>query len=311
MIIICPSCKKQHRIDEKRLSERVKAAKCVFCGHTFAIRGDKPGEPLRTPDPLPAAAESEGMRKIAVSLSKGGVGKTTTAVNLAAGLALAGFNVLLVDTDTQGQAGYMLGVKPKAGLTELITGELTVDECLFKARERLWLLAGGKSLAGVKRLIARKDFRGELTLQEALSPLDDRFDFAIVDTSPGWDVLTINVLFYANEILVPVSLEVMALQGLLEFTKSLASVQAYHGNLDLKFVVPTFFDKRVKKSDEILEQLHSYYNSRLCPPIRYNVRLSEAPGFGQTIYEYAPGSPGAKDYRDLIRKIAANEKLLT
>lgn len=314
MIIVCPSCKRQHKVDETRLSDKVKAAKCVFCGHKFPI--PRPGVPdVEPPAAAEPAAPAEGppssMRRIAVSLSKGGVGKTTTAVNLAAGLALAGFKVLLVDTDTQGQASYMLGVKPKAGLTELMTGELIPQECLMKVRERLWLLAGGRSLAGVKRLIARKDFRGEMTLSEALAPFDGQFDYVVVDTSPGWDVLTINVLFYVQEVLIPVSLEVMAIQGLLEFSRSLASVQNYHKDLTLKYVVPTFLDKRVKQSEEILQQLTSYYNSRMCPPIRYNVRLSEAPGYGKTIYEYAPGSPGARDYRDLVRRVAGNDELLS
>lgn len=314
MIIICPSCKRQHKVDETRLSDKVKAAKCVFCGHKFPIPKPNTSEPEAQASTEPAPS-SEGtalsMRRIAVSLSKGGVGKTTTAVNLAAGLALAGFNVLLVDTDTQGQASYMLGVKPKAGLTELMTGEVPHEECLVKARERLFLLSGGRSLAGVKRLIARKDFRGEMTLSEAMAPFDGRFEYVIVDTSPGWDVLTINVLFYVQEVLIPVSLEVMAIQGLLEFSRSLASVQTYHKDLAVKFVVPTFMDKRVKQSEEILNQLSAYYNSRLCAPIRYNVRLSEAPGYGKTIYEYAPGSPGARDYRDLVRRVAGNDTLLS
>ncbi len=309
MIITCPNCKKQHKVDETRLSERVKAAKCIFCGHKFPLPRVQDLKPAPEKEPAAPDEKKPGMRRIAVSLSKGGVGKTTTAVNLAAGLALAGYKVLLVDTDTQGQAGYMLGVKPKAGLTELMTGELPAEQCMLEARERLWLLAGGKSLAGVKRLIARKDFRGEMTLAEAMTPFDGRFDFVILDTSPGWDVLTINVLFYVTEVLIPVSLEVMAIQGLLEFSRSLASVQNYHKNLALKYVVPTFMDKRVKQSSEILAQLESYYNSRLCTPIRYNVRLSEAPGHGKTIYEYAPGSPGAKDYRELVRKVSGNDKL--
>ncbi|MGQ9748784.1 AAA family ATPase [Desulfosoma sp.] len=314
MIIVCPSCNRQHKVDETRLSEKVKAAKCVFCGHRFPILRPAAAE-SETPKPDEATQLVQSpewpKRRIAVSLSKGGVGKTTTAVNLAAGLALAGFKVLLVDTDTQGQAAYMLGVKPKAGLTELMTGEVISDECLAKPRDRLWLLAGGRSLAGVKRLIARKDFRGEMTLSEALTPIDDRFDYVIVDTSPGWDVLTINVLFYVQEVLIPVSLEVMAIQGLLEFNRSLASVQNYHKDLALKYVVPTFLDKRVRQSEEILNQLSTHYNSRLCSPIRYNVRLSEAPGYGKTIYEYAPGSPGAKDYRDLVRRVAGDETLLS
>ena len=110
------------------------------------------------------------MRKIGIAVSKGGTGKTTTAVNLAAGLALAGQKVLLVDTDVQGQCSKALGVRPEAGLAEVITEEADLDQALHQARERLWLLAGGRALAGVKRLISRKDFGGERTLSEALAP---------------------------------------------------------------------------------------------------------------------------------------------
>jgi chromosome partitioning protein len=116
----------------------------------------------------------------------------------------------------------------------------------------------------------------------------------------------VNALFYATEVLVPVSLEVMALQGLIEFARALGPIQNYHPGLALRYVVPTFMDRRVKKSSEILGQLESYYNDLLCKPIRYNVRLSEAPGYGQTIYEYAPTSAGAQDYQTLTERILAD-----
>ncbi len=251
------------------------------------------------------------VRKLAISLSKGGVGKTTTAVNLANGLSLAGYKVLLIDTDTQGQAAFMLGAKPSAGLTELVTNELAPEECLFQARDDLWLLAGGKSLAGVKRVIDRKDFGGEMTLAEKIAPIESQFDYVIVDTSPGWDPLIVNVLFYVNEILIPVSLEVMTLQGLVEFLKSISSIQKYQPELGLKYILPTFLDKRVKNTTGILQKLEELYGDHVCKPIRYNVRLTEAPAYGQTIYEFAPGSNGASDYRDLIRKITGNQKLFT
>ena len=243
------------------------------------------------------------MRKIAVALSKGGVGKTTTAINLAAGLARAGLQVLLVDMDTQGQVAKALGLKPVAGVAELVMEDLSPEQVLVQAREGVWLLAGGRALAGLKRVISRKDYGGERTLAEALAALEGRFDLALVDTAPAWDTLTVNALFYADQVLIPVSLEVMALQGLIEFVHSLEPIQKYHSGLVLRYIVPTFMDRRVKKSEEILGQLQSYYAGLVCEPIRYNVRLLEAPGYGQTIFEYAPNSPGAQDYQQLTERI--------
>ncbi|MBA3014308.1 MAG: zinc-ribbon domain-containing protein [Proteobacteria bacterium] len=307
MIIICPHCKKQHNIDEKAIPAHVKKAKCKFCGNYFPLDLTESPAAIVAPPPV---KKKEGPRKISVSLSKGGVGKTTTAVNLAMGLSLAGFKVLLIDTDTQGQSSYMLGVTPNAGLTELVLGELGPEETMLQVRERLWLLGGGKSLAGVKRLIGRKDFGGELTLAETLAEPTKDFDYVIVDTSPGWDPLTVNILFFVTEILAPVSLEVMSIQGLVEFLKSIASIQKYRPQVALKYILPTFLDMRVKKSIGILEKLKELYGNNVCSPIRYNVRLSEAPAYGRSIYEFAPGSPGASDYRELVRKIANNNKLL-
>lgn len=243
------------------------------------------------------------MRKIAVSLAKGGVGKTTTSVNLSTALAARKKRVLLVDTDTQGQCASVLGVSPDQDLAAVAAGEASLQDALTEARPNLFLLSGGRSLAGLKRLIDRKDFGGEQTLAELLSEAvlqeAGNFDFLIFDTSPGWDALTVNVLFCAEEVLAPVSLEALTLQSLLEFSTSLKAITKYKPNLELRFVVPTFLDRRVSKSDEILELLKSHYPALICDPIRYNVRLSEAPGHGQTIFEYAPNSTGAHDYARL------------
>ena len=244
------------------------------------------------------------MRKIAISLSKGGVGKTTTAVNLSAGLARAGYRVLLIDTDTQGQASRALGVDSEAGLAELLSGEASPAGAIQEVRERLYLLAGGRNLAGLKRTIDRKDFGGENTLAEGLEILDSSYDYAILDTAPGWDSLTVNVLFYVDEILAPVSMEILTVSGLLYFQQSIQAIQKYRPQLEIRYVLPTFMDGRVKKSEEILAQLQSVFHEKLCSPIRYSVRLSEAPGFGQTVYEYAPASSGVEDYQALVERIS-------
>lgn len=322
MLIVCPHCEKKHNVDEKRIPSTVKMAKCQGCGKQFPLNihpeadsAQPPPEssaptPSSTGEAAPTPTETpQGTRRIGVSLSKGGVGKTTTSVHLAAGLALAGFRTLLVDTDTQGQSSFMLGLKPKAGLTELVTKELPLEEAITPARKNLSVLAGGKSLAGLKRLIDRKDFGGELTVAEALTPIEKNYDYVIVDTSPGWDPLTVNVLFYVNELLTPVSLEVMSIQGFGEFLKSIASIQKYRKEVTLKYILPTFRDMRVKKSNNILNQLRKLYGDLVCTPIRYNVRLTETPAYGKTIFEFAPGSNGAQDYRDLVRKVANDPEL--
>ena len=307
MLVICPHCNKKHTIDEKKIPANATKARCTTCGKSFTLNIKRPVEKKQQKQ---VKKGDRIARKIGISLSKGGVGKSTTSVNLASGLALAGFKVLLIDTDTQGQDSFMLGVKPKAGLTELVTGELALKECLTKARDNLWMLTGGKALAGVKRMIDRKDYGGELTIAEAMVPVDKIFDYVIVDTSPGWDPLTVSVLFYVNELLIPVALDIMALQGLSEFLRSISSIQKYRPELSLKYILPTFEDKRVKKTSRILSKIAKIYGERLCKPVRYNVRLAEAPAYGKTIFEYAPGCNGAQDYRELVRKVANDPKLL-
>ncbi len=313
-VIICPKCGKEHEVKESILKEKFLLkktfiARCKVCNNRFPVQSDDYYEEEE------AAARkdrfrSQKARKICITLSKGGVGKTTTAVNLSAGLALAGYKVLLVDTDTQGQCAYVLGQKPKAGVTELLTGELSTDEIAIDARENLSLIAGGKSLAGIKRMITRKSFGGEWTLSEAMREIEYRYDYIIIDTSPGWDQLTVNVLFYATEVLVPMALEFMPLHGLSEFIKRLGSIQQYRKDIALKYILPTFMDTRIKGPQQIFSRIKKLYPEYVCKPIGYSENLSEAPSYGKTIFEFAPGCNASIDYRELVRRVARDESLL-
>ena len=243
------------------------------------------------------------MRKIALTNAKGGVAKTTSCVNLGAGLALLGYRTLLVDCDTQGQVSKSLGVQAGEGLGELLQGEAGLGDVQIEAGENLFEIAGGGSLSGAKRLISRRDMRSELVLDEALEDLNG-YDFVLLDTAPSWDVLNVNCLFYVEELLIPVSMEALALLGVGDLVGRVEQVQRYREDRVLeKHIIPTFYDGRVKKSAEILDQLGRYFPGAVLPAVRYNVKLSEAPGFGQHIFEYAKRSNGAADYARLAKRL--------
>ena len=152
-------------------------------------------------------------------------------------------------------------------------------------------------------MISQRDMRSELVLSEALEDLQG-YDFVLLDTAPSWDVLNVNCLFYVEEILIPVSMEVLALQGIGDLLGRVKEVQRYRDDLIVRGIIPTFYDGRVKKSAEILEQLERYFPDAVWPIVRYNSKLSEAPGFGQNIFEYAKRSNGAADYARLAERLA-------
>lgn len=261
----------------------------------------------RQGDKMITHSDSRGpMRRIAVSLLKGGVAKSVTAVSLAHGMAMRGAKVLLVDTDVQAQCSDMLGSHPEMGLAQVIAGWKDPESALAKVRDNLWLLAGGNDLAGVKMEIARREMSPESVLDEALRQYDNMFDVMVMDTAPGWDTLLVNALFCCREVLSPVSMEPVALSGLIRFQERLSIVQKHNPQLALRWIIPTFVDGRVKKSAEILKQLHKRYGSMVGPMVKYSVKLSEAPAFGKTIFEHDPKGPGAKGYWAVTDRVLAD-----
>jgi chromosome partitioning protein len=253
------------------------------------------------------------MRKLAVAMAKGGVGKTTTAVNLAHGLAMMGKRVLLVDCDTQGQVAKFLGVKPEFGLYEFITridknGQMiSRNSTLYQCRPNLWILAGGIRLVELKNWLGEQPRETRQTiLGNQLVPQQGSLDFMIFDCAPGWDVLSVNILMAVNQVLCPVALQGPSMEGLKTFFKYLQSAQQLNADLRLDYILPTMFDRRTRQSYQILKQIQKYFARQICDPIRYNVRLSEAPSNGLTIFEYEACSSGAMDYQRLIRRVLGN-----
>ena len=250
------------------------------------------------------------MRKIAIAMAKGGVGKTTTAVNLAHQLALQGQRVLLVDCDTQAQACKFLGVSPPHGVYEFITGRDSAGEsvakkdAVFAARENLWILNGGIELVALKNWLGEQPAAGRhIYLRKTLVPKGNSLDFIIFDCAPGWDVLSVNVLMAAEEVLCPVAVQGPALEGLKTFFGYLISAQKQNENLALNYVLPTMFDRRTRQSFVIYKKLKRLFSKQICAPIRHNVRLSEAATRGKTIFECASTATGAEDYRKLSRRL--------
>ena len=250
------------------------------------------------------------MRRIAVAMAKGGVGKTTTAVNLAHGLAKQGQRVLLVDCDTQGQTAKFLGAQPTYGLYEFVIGNdgngtaVLKKDTLYACRDNLWLLCGGIKLVELKHWLGEQPrHTRQKMLAQTLVPKDGTLDYIIFDCAPGWDILSVNILMAVDEVMCPVALQGPALEGLKTFFGYLMSAQRENMDLKLKYILPTMFDQRTRHSFEILHQLRKLFRKQICDPIRYNVRLSEAPGRGKTIFEYRPSAASAGDYLKLIRRV--------
>jgi len=240
------------------------------------------------------------MRVIAVAMTKGGVGKTTTAVNLSHGLALRGRRVLLVDADTQGQCAKALGVAAGLTLAEVLTGEASVLEVVERARENLDLVASDHQLSRAALAVARREHGGHRVLADALAPVADRYDEVVLDAAPGVDAVAVNVLACADDVLAPVALNPAALAGIFDFVRHVERVGRHADQLCLRHILPTFHDLRTQLTGESLEQLRENFGDLVRRPIRVNVDLAEAFGWRKTIFEHAPRSRGADDYEALV-----------
>ena len=245
-------------------------------------------------------------RIIAIGTEKGGVGKTTTVINLAAGLARQNRRVLIVDTDTQGHVATCLGLAPQYGLYDYMVDGKSMADVLVEARDNIYLIAGGESIARLAIQMSLSQIAPEQQLKNTLAPIADRFHYILLDTGPSRNVVAINVAFFAREILCPVTPEALAVDGMKSYLQWIATFQSQSG-IVLKYVLPTDVDARLKQTDEIASQLRNAFGDKICESIRTNVRLSEASAHNQTIFEYAPNSRGAEDYAKLVQRVMQDE----
>ncbi|HEU4724513.1 MAG TPA: AAA family ATPase [Candidatus Eisenbacteria bacterium] len=247
-------------------------------------------------------------RTVAIANQKGGVGKTTTAVNLAAGLALSGKTVLLIDLDPQGNAGSGLGypsIKVQRGIYDVLTGNAALADVILETEVAgLHLIPSGQRLVGAEVELVEVP-RREYRLKEALAAIEDRYDFILIDAPPSLGFLTLNALTAARSVLVPVQCEYYALEGLSHLLSAIRLVQqGLNPNLQIEGVLLTMFDNRLNLSQQVLEETRRFFAERVYRTvIPRNVRLSEAPSFGKPVVVYDPSCAGSTSYMNLAKEV--------
>ncbi|MEG9431041.1 ParA family protein [Terriglobus sp. ADX1] len=253
---------------------------------------------------------------IAVVNQKGGVGKTTTAINLAAAVAFNGLSTLLVDCDPQTNASGGLGVgrdPDRKTVYDLLLGEVTAAEVTVDTGiENLRLIPSSKDLIGANFDLAQQTER-EFRLRKALEDIRDSYDFIFLDCPPALDLLTLNALVAADTLLVPMQAEYFALEGISELTGTLDRVAAaFQPDLGLEGVVLTMYDPRTSLSQQVAENIKGFFGDKLyTTTIPRNVRVAEAPSHGLPVIAYDAKSRGAEAYRDLGRELLARNGVFT
>jgi chromosome partitioning protein len=252
-------------------------------------------------------------RVMTVANQKGGVGKTTTAVNVAAGLALHGLQVLLIDLDPQGNASTALGVDHSVGtpsVYDVLLGGDPLEEVATSVEfaDSLYCVPATLDLAGADIELTSQVAR-EYRLQRALAAFLEtgpRIDYVIIDCPPSLGLLTLNALVAAREVLIPIQCEYCALEGLAQLLNTVELVKSHlNPKLAVSTVLLTMYDGRTRLADQVADEVRSHFQELvLSPMIPRNVRVSEAPGFGQTVITYDPGSRGAVGYIQAAREIA-------
>jgi chromosome partitioning protein len=296
---------------------------CSACGQVFrpafvfqiAVTADGSKSHFCSLECRKVALGEEGFRakrarRIAILNQKGGTGKTTTAVNLAAGLAERENQVLLIDTDAQGNVGVSLGVAGEKSLYHVLVESADPTEVAVPVRQHLDVITSDATLAAAEIWLARQntDQRSRiLTKRLNLMAISRRYDYVIVDCGPSLNLLNQNALSYCDEVIVPVTCDYLALVGVKQVLRTIKDVERHLGHaVRVSAVLPTFYDGRTRLAREVLETLQGHFKHKCLEPIRLNTRLAEAPSHKKTIFEYAPISHGAADYNRVCDWVLAS-----
>jgi chromosome partitioning protein len=265
-----------------------------------------------TPPALPASNDAArvtamrtlaGPRRMAIFNHKGGTGKTTTSVSVAAGLALRGYRVLLVDTDSQGNVGVSLGVKTDKTLYHVLVMGLRPQDAAVKVRDNFDVLPSNETLAAAELYLAGRQNRDRI-LRDRLAAATQHYDVVVLDCSPSLSLLNQNALVFADGIVVPVACDFLSLVGVRQVIKTVKNVNSLlHHPVQIHGVLPTFYDARARICRDAWGTLKEHFGERCFQPIRSTTRLKEAPAQGKTIFEFAPDSHAAIDYQRVVERL--------
>ena len=248
-------------------------------------------------------------RVLAVANQKGGVGKTTTAVNLSACLAELGYRVLVCDLDPQGNATTGLGLNPRdlaSSMYEVILNDLPLEDCVEPTSvKNLFIAPASLDLAGAEIELVPA-FSRELRLKRAIETVHDQYDYVLIDCPPSLGLLTVNGLAAATEVIVPIQCEYYALEGLGQLLRNVALVQKnLNPTLEVSAIILVMYDARTKLSDQVAKEVRDHFGDIVCRNvIPRSIRLSEAPSFGQPIISFDPTSRGAIAYREVAKEVS-------